>query len=205
MKRIICIFLSLLMISALAAVFVSADDTDITEAPASTSSSVEQYDRLIQYLENISIEHPTDPDKEIALAAKELQAVKNYFSSYITKYELTSTTVDTLISKIDEIKQIFKDSKAENENSDLLTSDVEEKLLRIISDCAELVNLSCVVNRSTRSFDLVDKDTGNVVYTFEDVIKTTGWNTNIIPAVAACVAVIAVIVCGVVFSKKQAA
>ena len=205
MKKLICILLSVLMISVLSTAFVFADGADTAETSGKTSQSVEQYDRLMKYLESTSIDHPTEEGKVLKLASKELQAFKNYFSSYITKYELSSNTVDTLISKIEEIKQIFKDSKADNANSELLTPELQEKLIGIISDCAGLVNLSCVVNRSTKSFDLVDKDTGNVVYTFESVIKTTGWNANVIPAVAAGVAVIVIIVCGVVFTKKQSA
>ena len=221
MKKLFSVLLSVLMIATMAVVVnaetnkaatttvaetadttatTTADSTADTTAAASAESTA-QYERLMSYLKDVRIAHPTDSSKTLKLSASEIKAAQNYLSAYITKNELKTATVDTIIAKLDSAIEIFKAAKVAS-LSDLSSADTD-KLIKIAEECGALLNLSVVVDRTAKTIKFVDKTTGATVYTYGSTVKPTGWNMNVVPAAVAGAIIVLAIAGGVIVALKK--
>ncbi len=225
MKKLFSVLLSVLMIATMAVVVnaetteaatttaaETADTTAATTADSTASSTADttaaasaestaQYERLMSYLKDVRIAHPTDSSKTLKLSASEIKAAQNYLSAYITKNELKTATVDTIIAKLDSAIEIFKAAKVAS-LSDLSSADTD-KLIKIAEECGALLNLSVVVDRTAKTIKFVDKTTGATVYTYGSTVKPTGWNMNVVPAAVAGAIIVLAIAGGVIVALKK--
>lgn len=229
MKKLFSVLLSVLMIATMAVV-VSAETTDeatttvvetadttadttadstadttadstADSTAAASAESTAQYERLMSYIKDVKIAHPTDSSKTLKLSTSEIKAAQNYLSAYITKNELTAATVDTIIAKLDNAVEIFKAAKVAS-LKDLSSADVD-KLVKIAEECGDLLNLTVIVDRTAMTIKFIDKTTGAVVYTYGSTIKPTGWNMNVVPAAVAGAIVVLAIAGGVIVALKK--